>query len=63
MIDYAYRLILKEVEQTRYCTSNLCTHPLLHIDTQILTNHSGKILRLQCFGCNKVAISEAQINI
>ena len=46
MAAEAYHVISKEGEKVRNCSFNLCVHSLLHIDTQVLTSHVGKIVEL-----------------
>ena len=48
----------KDVEKLRNCRDNLWVHSRLHIDTQVLTSHVGKIVEWWCFGCDSIAISE-----
>ena len=42
----AYDFKSNEVEKVKNCNFNLFAHSLLHINTQVLTSHVGKIVEL-----------------
>ena len=44
MTGYSCHITSKEVEKARNCSFNVCTRTLLHIDTNVLTIHVGKMV-------------------